>query len=79
MTFSRPTTSKGCFACSMVFSVSWARRGSTSMETRPSKPLLASYTGAKRSAAARTSSVVSFSMTASTSLPSFARAAMSAS
>src|SRR5699024_10314871 len=32
----RPTTACRCLTCSMVRSVSWARRGSTSMLTRPS-------------------------------------------
>src|SRR5690625_6458480 len=63
----------------MVRSVSWARRGSTSMLTRPSTPCVAAWTSENMSAASRTSSVVSTSTTASTSLPSPARRATSAS
>ena len=37
-TFGRSTSAYICLACAMVASVSWARRGSTSMEARPSTP-----------------------------------------
>ena len=42
-------------ASAMVPAVSQARRGSTSMETRPSTPLVAAATGANRSQASATS------------------------
>src|SRR5699024_8095994 len=77
--FSRPTTACRCLPCSMERSVSWARRGSSSMLTRPSPPCVAAWTAENMSAASRTSSVVSTSTTASTSLPSPARRATSAS
>ena len=53
----------------IVPSVSLARRGSTSILTRPSKPLLLEKIGANRSHAWRTSSVVSFFTTSSTVAP----------
>ena len=65
-----PTIFHSSTACEIVFSASWASRGSTSIETRPSTPSVASYTGAKRSHASRTSSVVRVKTTSSTSLPS---------
>src|SRR5690349_19557684 len=41
----RPTSRHSTRACVMVASVSSASRGSTSIETRPSTPPVASYTG----------------------------------
>ena len=38
MTFGRSTSHHSAEASAVVFSVSWARRGSTSSETRPSWP-----------------------------------------
>ncbi len=57
-TFGRSTSHHSCLASATVAAVSWASRGSTSMETRPSRPLEASYTGRSTSAASRTSEVV---------------------
>jgi hypothetical protein len=68
-TFGRSTAAHSAFAEAMVASVSLARVGSTSIETRPSS-LVDSATGARMSQALRTSSVVSPKMTSSTSLPS---------
>ena len=50
-------------------SVSWARSGSTSIETRPSTPGRRRTTGARTSQALRTSSVVSSKTPSSTSAP----------
>ena len=57
-TFGRSTILLSSFAWAMVPSVSRARPGSTSIDTRPSTPPVASKTGANRSQASRTSSVV---------------------
>ena len=71
-TLSRSTAAESCLACSTVFSVSWASRGSTSIETRPSTPPVASYTDAMTSQALRTSSVVRAKTVSSTFLPAAA-------
>ena len=55
----RSTSHHSARASATVRSVSWAIRGSTSMDTRPSTPLVASYTGRSTSHACRTSDVVS--------------------
>ena len=69
--FGRLTFSHSSTACFSVFSVSWARRGSTSMETRPSTKSVASAISRKMSVALRTSVVVSSRTAVSTStLPS---------
>ena len=43
--FGRSTAHHRALASAMVFSVSLASLGSTSRDTRPSRPLVASYTG----------------------------------
>ena len=58
-----------------VASASWASRGSTSMDTRPSWPCVASAIGAKRSHASRTSSVVMRNTASSTEVPAAASSA----
>ena len=68
-----------CLASAMVPAVSQARRGSTSMETRPSTPLVAAATGANRSQASATSVVVISKTVSSTVAPAAAWAAMMAS
>ena len=71
MAFGRLTFSQSSTACCSVASVSWARRGSTSMETRPSTKSVASAISRKMSVALRTSVVVSSRIAVSTStLPS---------
>ncbi len=65
----RSTVAQSSAAWLIVPSVSCARRGSTSIDTRPSSPSLAPQTGMRTSHAARTSSVVSTRMIASTSAP----------
>ena len=42
ITLGRSTLSHSAWACSIVRSVSWARSGATSIDTRPSYPPLAS-------------------------------------
>ncbi len=74
-TSSRPTRSWRSRACAMVASVSWARPGSTSIETRPSLPFVARYVSAKRSHASRTSVVVSCLIASATSTPCVRRVA----
>jgi len=56
--FGRSTSAHSSRAWLIVPSVSRARRGSTSIDTRPSTPPVAWCTSLKTSAAARTSSVV---------------------
>ncbi|MCY1303592.1 hypothetical protein D9M70_533060 [compost metagenome] len=68
-----------CFASAMVPAVSQARRGSTSMDTRPSTPLVAAATGANRSQASATSVVVISKTVSSTVAPAAACSAMVAS
>jgi hypothetical protein len=41
-TLGRSTVAQSSFACAMVASVSWARSGETSIDTRPSTPFVAS-------------------------------------
>ena len=65
-TFGRSIISHNSLPAAIVPSVSRARRGSTSILTRPSKPLLFEKIGANNSQACRTSSVVSFFTTSST-------------
>ncbi|SKU40250.1 Uncharacterised protein [Mycobacteroides abscessus subsp. abscessus] len=77
--FGRSTIFHSSIACRIVLSVSWARRGSTSMETRPSTPPEASYCAASTSHAARTSSVVAVRIAESTSAPRSANSAICAS
>ena len=52
-----------------VASVSWASRGSTSIDTRPSTPREASHCGRRTSQAARTSSVMTVRIAESASAP----------
>src|SRR5690349_12937119 len=73
ITFGRSTSQESCLASATVAPVLWARRGSTSMETRPSRPAVASYTGRRMSAAARTSAVVIIRTASSTVTPRSAR------
>ena len=55
----RSTSHHSARASATVFSVSWAMRGSTSRETRPSRPSVASKTRAQHwSQASRTSAAV---------------------
>ena len=70
--FSRSTSFHSSLAEARVASVSKARSGATSMETRPSTPLVASNTGFRTSQALRTSVVVSANTVWSTSAPSAA-------
>ena len=65
----RSTARHSSWADAIVASVSWARSGSTSIETRPSAGFV-SCTGARTSQASRTSSVVSSKMTRSVVAPS---------
>jgi hypothetical protein len=67
-TFGRSTAAQRACAEAMVASVSLARVGSTSIETRPSD-FVDAYTGCMRSHALRTSSVVSSNTTRSTGSP----------
>ena len=53
-----PTIFQSSAASATVSSVSWARPGETSIETRPSTPSVASKTGRMTLQASRTSSVV---------------------
>ena len=75
----RSTIFHSSMACSTVLSVSWASRGSTSIDTRPSTPLEVSHCGRSTSQAFRTSSVVTVRMVASTSAPRSASSATCAS
>ena len=69
ITFGRSTIDQSSLPAAIVPAVSRARRGSTSILTRPSKPPLLENIGANRSHARRTSSVVSFLTTSSTDAP----------
>ena len=60
------------WAMADVASASWARRGSTSMDTRPSTPWVAWAIGVNRSHASRTSSVVMRKTASSTDVPALA-------
>lgn len=64
--FGRSTSQASCLASATVAAVWCARRGSTSMETRPSWPSVLSKTGRRMSAASRTSAVVIMRMASST-------------
>ncbi len=77
ITFSRATAACRRFAAASVPAESWARRGLTSMLTRPSMPFEPSYTARMRSHAIWMSSIASASNSASPSSP-FAIAAASA-
>ena len=55
ITFGRSTSHHSALASAVVLSVSWAIRGSTSIDTRPSSPSVASYTGRSTSQAHRMS------------------------
>ena len=68
-TFGRSTILASSWACAMVASVSLASRGSTSMDTRPSTWPEVLNTAVNRSAASRTSSVVTSRTVSSTSAP----------
>ncbi|CFS10246.1 Uncharacterised protein [Mycobacterium tuberculosis] len=77
--FGRSTIFHSSIACWIVFSVSCASRGSTSIDTRPSTPSESSHWGTSTSHALRTSSVVTVRMVASTSAPRAASSAIWAS
>ena len=68
----RSTSFHSSFAEANVASVSKARSGATSMDTRPSTPLVASKTGRMTSQAFRTSVVVIAKTVLSTSDPEVA-------
>src|ERR671912_2338877 len=68
-TLGRSTAAARVRASSMVPAVSCASRGSTSIDTLPSRPPVASYTGRKTSQASLTSCVVSAKTASSTLLP----------
>ena len=55
ITLGRSTSHHSALASAVVLVVSWAMRGSTSMETRPSLPWLWSYCGRSTSHAQRMS------------------------
>ena len=69
----RSTSRHSTRAWAMVASVSSASRGSTSIETRPSTPSVASYTGRSTSQASRTSVAVSSRSASVTPAPRAAR------
>ena len=69
----RSTSHHSCLASATVSAVSWASRGSTSIETRPSTPADASYAGRITSQAQRTSYVVIMRPASSTATPRAAR------
>ena len=69
MTFARPHAFQRRLASAMVPCVSRARCGPTSIETKPSSVLQASYTGRKTSAALRTSATASASNTSAGDFP----------
>ena len=71
-TFGRSTAAARALASSTVLAVSCASRGSTSIDTRPSWPPLASNTGRKTSHASRTSWVVRANTASSTVFPASA-------
>ncbi len=71
--FGRSTSHHSARASAMVFAVSCAIRGSTSIEIRPSTPSLASKTGRSTSHADRTSIVVIARSASPTSTPRRAR------
>jgi hypothetical protein len=73
--FGRSTSHHSARASAMVASVSLASRGSTSRETRPSTPALASYTGRSTPQAQRMSYVVSARAASSTVTRRTARSA----
>src|SRR5690625_4923487 len=75
----RSTSCHSSRAWARVPSVSCARYGSTSMDTRPSTPSVRAWISVKRSQAARTSAVVSEVIAVATSAPSAGSAARSAS
>ncbi len=77
--FGRSTSQASCLASATVARVSCARRGSTSMDTRPSWPSVASKTGRRMSAASRTSAVVIIRIASSTVTLRAARSASCAS
>jgi hypothetical protein len=66
--FGRSTSHQRCAASAAVASVSWARSGATSSDTRPSRPVAAA-TGASRSQASRTSAAVMVRSASSTLTP----------
>ena len=79
ITFGRPTASNSSRTRAIVAFVSPARSGSTSRDTYPSAPLVASYTGRRTSAADRMSSVTIRLYAAWSGAPSFASAAICSS
>ena len=73
--FGRSTSHASCFASAMVALVLCASSGSTSIDTRPSWPSVASKTGRRMSAASRTSAVVIMRTASSTETSRAARSA----
>ena len=71
--FGRSTSHHSPRASATVRSVSRATRGSTSMDTRPSRPPVASKTGRRTSQAARTSQALTARAASSTATPRRAR------
>ena len=71
--FGRSTSHHSARASAIVRSVPCAIRGSTSIDTRPSTPSLASYAGRSTSQAHRTSNVVSARSASPMSTPRRAR------
>ena len=77
--FGRSTVFHSSLACAIVAAVSCASSGETSIDTRPSTPPVASYTGRKTSAASRTSVVVIVKIAVSVSAPCDFRSRMAPS
>ncbi len=75
MTLGRLTVSHSIRPCSIVPWVSWASAGSTSIETRPSRPPEVLKRGRKMSQPRATSCVVMSTTASLTLLPAEARAA----
>lgn len=78
-TLGRSTSHHSARASAIVASVLRARRGSTSIDTRPSTPRVASKTGRSTSAAQRMSNVVIARTASSTVTPRVARSRSCAS
>ena len=79
MTLGRSTARQSRSASAMLPRVSRASPGETSIETKPSPPLVWSYTGRKRSAALLTSSTATASKISASVRPEVARRARASS
>ena len=75
----RPARAKSSFAAFTVSAVSWARRGDTSRDTKPSTPFVRAWTGRNRSAARVRSSRARSKNSASPVRPAFTPARMASS